>query len=95
MYSDTRFDLRRGDSPTATIVTIGDLTFVFSYSTIVAFAESGVGWFVSENVWSRTTGKHLTQETPVSKGDRMPHADFTRELDARLARLSVVPAVSS
>jgi len=32
----------------------------FSYDTVVAFAVSGKR-YVSENYWSRTTGKHLTQ----------------------------------
>lgn len=84
--SDVR--LSPGQSPTATTVSIGPLTLVFSYSTCVAFAVAGEGWCVSENVWSKTTGKHINQETPRGV-DRVPHEEFSRRLDAVLDRINV------
>jgi hypothetical protein len=83
-----RIDLRRGESPTATIVTLGPITLVYSYSTVVAFAVAGEGWTASENVWSKTTGKHLNQEVPRGV-ERIPHAEFSDKLDAILTRVSV------
>jgi hypothetical protein len=38
----------------------GLFTVYYSYATPVAFSVNGAT-IVSENVWSRTTGKHLTQ----------------------------------
>lgn len=38
---------------------VGDLTLVFSYSTLVGFAVPGIGRVRSANVWGPTTGKHL------------------------------------
>ena len=46
----------------------------YSYATPVAFERYGK-LFVSENVWSRTTGKHLTQIDGGDKKSRIPHAD--------------------
>ena len=73
--------LKRGDSPTATVVHLGSTSLLFSYETIVAFStrRSG-GWICSENIWSNTTGKHMNQETRVAAADRMPHAEFLTEL---------------
>jgi len=42
-----------------TSVTIGSLELYFSYDTIVAFRDEKSGLVVSENNWSKTTGKHL------------------------------------
>lgn len=49
-----------------TLVTLGDIDLLFSYETIVAFRTYDTGWVRSENVWSRTTGKHLGQHVPAS-----------------------------
>lgn len=77
-----------GRSPTAHTVYVGSaLTLVFSYETCVAFAVAGAGWFVSENVWSPTTGKHLAQETPRG-ATRIPHSDFIARLDAVLSTIT-------
>jgi hypothetical protein len=45
--------------PNFTEVTVGDLTVWFSYRTPVAFHTPEGGRHVCENVWSKTTGKHL------------------------------------
>ena len=49
----------------------------YSYATPVAFERYGK-LFVSENVWSRTTGKHLTQIDGGAKKSRIPHAEFEK-----------------
>ena len=51
-------------------------TFYF-YATPVAFRQNGK-LFVSENVWSRTTGKHLTQIDGGDKKSRIPHDEFEK-----------------
>ena len=89
-----KIELRKGDSPTLTYVRVGRLNFAFSYETIVAFATPEDGWVISENVWSQTTGKHLN-EIPGGrdKSRRVPHAEFTRKLEAVMDRLPIkVPA---
>lgn len=55
----------------------------------MAFAIPGYGWCVSENMWSRTTGKHLNQSTPIPKHQRVPHDEFKRRLAIVLAHLTV------
>ena len=49
----------------------------YSYATPVAFRQDGK-LFVSENVWSRTTGKHLTQIDGGDKKSRIPHVEFEK-----------------
>ena len=49
----------------------------YSYATPVAFAVNGETT-VSENVWSRTTGKHLTQIDGGDKKSRIPHDQFVK-----------------
>lgn len=45
-------------------VTIGDLDLYFSYETLVAFSSPRVGFWISQNVWSMTTGRHLNEIHP-------------------------------
>ena len=55
-------------------VWVGDLAIYFSYRTPVAFYTLKTGLVISENVWSRTTGKHLNwicRDTP-----RTEHGEF-------------------
>lgn len=84
----SRVALTEGSSSAAHTLSIGPLTMVFSYSTCVAFAVAGEGWFVSENVWSKTTGKHITQETPRGV-ERIPHSVFEKKLAEVLGRIEV------
>jgi hypothetical protein len=49
----------------------------YSYATPVAFRQNGK-LHVSENVWSRTTGKHLTQIDGGDKKSRIPHDEFEK-----------------
>ena len=51
------------DLPNFTVVTIGERTYWFSYTTCVGFLDysTGRGIVVRENVWGPTTGKHLNE----------------------------------
>ena len=80
-----KVSLSKGQSPTLTYVTVGDVELAFSYETVVAFYDRG--WVLSENIWSRTTGKHLNEIAAPSH--RIPHEEFTERLDALLGRLDV------
>jgi cytochrome b len=55
----------------------GLFTVYYSYATPVAFAVNGE-ITVSENVWSRTTGKHLTQIDGGDKKSRISHDEFEK-----------------
>ena len=68
---------------------VGELTVYFSYTTPVAFHTPKTGLVVSENVWSRTTGKHLNWIDGGTKKDRIPHEDFTRQLSEMDLRLEI------
>jgi len=51
----------------------GKGTFYFSYETCIA-VESSKGLFITKNIWSNTTGKHLDylsrdKNIRISKGD--------------------------
>jgi hypothetical protein len=85
-----RVQLRPGTAASAHTVVLGDLKILFSYETPVAFCVNCAGCCCSENVWSDTTGKHMTQETPVAPKDRTPNDEFNRRLDAILSHLQFV-----
>jgi hypothetical protein len=62
-----------------TSVDLGPYTFYFSYETCVAAFIPGMGLVVSQNVWSVTTGKHLSIIDGGGKDDkakRRPHDAF-------------------
>lgn len=73
-------------------VTVGNITLYFSYETVVAFRTPQTGFVVSENVWSRTTGKHLNWIS--GKSDRIPHAEFERKLEIVLENINVILEVA-
>jgi hypothetical protein len=58
-------------------VDVGPLTLWYSYRTIVAFQVDGKDRVVSQNVWTRTTGKHLNAIEPDIK-KRVNHETFMR-----------------
>lgn len=65
-------------------VDLGSLGLYYSYSTIVAFHD-GHGLVCSENVWGKTTGKHLNWIQP--RHDlRVNNLDFDRLLQEAIAR---------
>ena len=71
-------------------VEIGNLTLWFSYETIIAF-QTGGKRFVCENVWSPTTGKHLSRidgGIADAKKSRTKRYEFSRLLDGSTERLA-------
>lgn len=58
-------------------VNLGYATLWFSYNTMIAFHFAGQKKVVSENVWSKTTGKHLNMLS--DKKDRVPYTTFLVE----------------
>lgn len=86
-------EIDKGYSSDMTIVTIGNLKLYFSYSTIVAFEDRGE-LFISENIWSMTTGKHLNWISP-HKDLRMEYNEFEKELIKVLEEKNLVEGVIS
>lgn len=63
-----------------TMVSFPQLTIYFSYQTIIAIAINGK-LYISENVWSVTTGRHLNAIN--SNHDiRIPNDEFERILES-------------
>lgn len=68
----------------------GPIRVWFSYTTPVAFMRDGDARpIVSENAWSRTTGKHLNAIDGGNKRSRLPREDFERALAAALSEEEV------
>jgi len=75
------------DSPNAVCVHLGPhMDLYFSYETIVAFWTAATGLVACENVWTRTTGKHLNAIAP-EHNDRVPLAVYNKMLAEALGRL--------
>lgn len=58
-----------------TTLYIGDKRVYFSYETPIAFWD-GSELFVSENEWSRTTGRHLNAIDGGDRFNRIPHCEL-------------------
>lgn len=60
-----------------------NISVYFSYETPIAFYDKyGDVWFLSENIWSRTTAKHLSQiKTLHSNHDQVSNEEFIRYLN--------------
>lgn len=69
-------------------VDLGRFAIWYSYRTIIAFQLDGQR-FVSENVWSTTTGKHLNWIDGGLKKGRLPYKEFTQKLQAALKSLNL------
>lgn len=65
----------------ATTVTVGRLSLLFSYETLVAVRLGNGDWIVSENVWGPTTGRHIKDVTGVEPKDRLSRAEFVQTAD--------------
>lgn len=70
-------------------VSVGNLDLYFSYKTVVAFRCAKFGFVCSENVWSRTTGKHLNWIEP-HKPNRVSYDTFTKMLNEVLEEHKLV-----
>lgn len=67
-------------SPSFTKVELTDSIGIwFSYETPIAFRVDDTT-YISENVWSQTTGKHLNYIDGGAKAGRMKHADFLKKI---------------
>ena len=64
-----------------------EVTFYFSYETIVAVANSK-GFFVSKNDWSTTTGKILNELQPDHK-KRVGHSEVLKQVEIALKNLLI------
>lgn len=62
-------------------VQVGGASFLMSYETCVAFQIDREPWVLCENVWSRTTGKHIGQHFDPTY-PRTPYVEFTKMLRA-------------
>lgn len=68
-----------------TCVELGqNLSVWFSYSTVIAFAVPGLGRIKSENVWSRTTGKHLNS---IYAKETLPNDEFVKRFNEVMAKM--------
>lgn len=76
------------NSDNSQFIQIGKLGLYFSYETIVGFDDVNGERVFSENVWSVTTGKHLTQ-FGSDKKERIKNVEFEVKLKAILDRLEV------
>lgn len=65
-----------GGNSNAHKVQVGNKTIWFSYTIVIA-VRLGPDLYVSENVWSQTTGKHLNA-IDSDKSIRIPNDDFNR-----------------
>ena len=68
----------------AVMVEIGRLTLYFSYQTVVAF-KSEDKLVVSENVWGKTTARHINSIDGGNKAHRLDRASFKAALEKLLA----------
>jgi hypothetical protein len=76
------------------IVNLGGVSVYFSYETPVAFTVRGIT-YVSENMWSTTTGRHLSVidgGTADAKRERLTYSAFTAALDSALSHIAIVKA---
>lgn len=70
-------------------VDVGPITLYFSYETCVAFHVDGGVLTISENVWSSTTGRHLSELDGGDKAGRISYEEFERKLAEVVARIKV------
>lgn len=63
-----------------TCVMLDELDLFFSYKTLVAIRDTKHGWVVSKNVWSPTTGRHMSKHIPVSKDDWLDHDEWEEKV---------------
>jgi hypothetical protein len=73
----------------AKAVDIGPIRLYFSYETCVAFHLDGHVLQVCENVWSNTTGRHLSVLDGGDKQSRLPYDEFQRQLAAAVESIHV------
>ena len=69
------------EQPNTLLVCTDKADFYYSYNTVVAvFVHEADRFFVRENVWGPTTGKHLNWIDSGKTGDRMSFRAFSDAL---------------
>lgn len=61
-------------------VQVGNLTLYFSYRTVIAFQDGYSSLVITENMWGRTTGKHLNWINS-DKSRRISYVEFKQKLE--------------
>lgn len=84
MFDATPVSIRRSFNDNLTQLNLGPhITLYFSYETVIAFSVSGEGTFKSENVWSRTTQRHLND----IYGHTLAHDEFEKRLGKLMSKV--------
>lgn len=78
-----------GRTPNCATVYVGSLRLEFSCQTVIAFYGPDDS-AVSVNAWGPTTGKHLNVIDGGDKASRVERDEFTKRLDAQLAKLGLI-----
>ena len=65
-------------------IQINNMILYVSYSTIIAFSNSEGYRFVSENIWSNVTGKHMN--SLCDKKSRIKHDEFKKLLSEEMSK---------
>lgn len=86
---ESKIKLENGYSGDQKVVYFGKVKLWFSYSTIVAFYTPETGFVISENIWSRTTGKHLNY-IDRDKDKRINNKEFEKKLGEVLEEYNLV-----
>ena len=85
------YDYSRNDNnPNTKVLQVGPVRIWYSYRTVVAFKVGGLPIVVHQNVWSKTTGRHLGL---IDDGDRKNRVDA--ETFERLWDQQVAPILAS
>ena len=79
----------------APYLTVNGVTFYFSYSTLVG-VDYGDGFYVAENRWGTTTGKHLNWIDAKDHTSRLGRAEFEKKVEIAMmeAGIAELPTIN-
>lgn len=85
------------ESPNAMCVDLGEIRLYYSYDILIAYWTRDEGMVISDNSWSRTTGKHINHLRHSIPLAHMTHpvefatqlADLTHRIDYALTHLEL------
>jgi len=75
------------ESPYAVCIDLECMRFYFSYDQIIAYWTEDAELIVAENIWSRTTGKHIKRLISHYSACTVGIADFRSRLHTLMRRL--------
>jgi len=75
------------ESPYAVCINLDSVHLYFSYDQIVAYSTEETGLIVSENIWTRTHGKHIKRIMGLLNTKQVPAGEFKSRLCALMRRL--------